>query len=157
LPEAGVKVTWQSVISIELSLQLFVQALVKPITLIISIIQGNENGLGSWGWSNGVIDSKLDANIGAFCTTLGKDGFPVKGIVVAQTPIDDAVSTAIMWFTILFNGWSKDTPPKATLDHTLGSFGGFVTNTTIANLKTFCSHPTSLNSIAAKQGQYVLN
>lgn len=156
LPDAGVKVTWQSTISIELSLQLFVQALMKPITLIITSIQDIKNGPGSWGWQNGLTDSKLGAEVGALCTTSGKDGFPEKGLVIAQTPIDNTITTAVTWFTILFNGWSKDTPPKATLDRTPGSFGGFVTNATVTNLKTFCSHPGSLNRIATKQGQYVL-
>ncbi|KAG0605813.1 hypothetical protein M758_9G089500 [Ceratodon purpureus] len=155
LPEAGVKVTWESIITIELSLQLLVEALFKPITLIIQ--QFDSTGPGSWGWKNGLTESKLSADVGATCTTLGKNGFPEKGLIIVQTPIDNTVDTAVTWFTVLFNGWSKDTPFNATLDHTPGTFGGFVTNATSPNLKSFCSHPGALNRVAAKQGQYVLN
>lgn len=128
----------------------------KPITLILTAIQDSKTSPASWGWRSGLADSKLGADVGALCTTSGKDGFPTKGIVVAQTPIDTTLSTAVTWFTILFDGWSQDTPPKATLDRTPGTFGGFVTNTTLPNLKSFCSHPGSLSRIAAKQGLYVL-
>jgi hypothetical protein len=125
--------------------------------IIQQFSDSDTTGPGSWGWKNGLTESKFSADVGATCTTLGKNGFPEKGLIVVQTPIDNTINTAITWFTVLFNGWSKDTPFNATLDHTPGTFGGFVTNVTAPNLKTFCSHPGSLNRVAANQGQYVLN
>nr|PNR62008.1 hypothetical protein PHYPA_000432 [Physcomitrium patens] len=158
LPQAGVKVTWQSLITMELSLQLLVEAVVKPIMVLIQQFDPPPGkGLGKWGWRNVLEDSKLAAKVGATCTTSNESGYPERGMVIVQTPINNTTSNAVAWFTVLFNGWSQTTPFHATLDSTPGTFGGFVTDSTLPDLNTFCLHPSSLARRANRQGlHYVM-
>jgi len=137
-PEDGLKATWESINSIQFSLQLFIEALFNPISKIIS--QSHNFSHESWGSRSTVFDNKLDIDIGATCTNFDKNGFLGKGIFVVQIPIDNTTKKAITWFTILFDGSNKETSFNPILDYTPRSFGGIVTNAPLSNLKTLCSH-----------------
>ena len=154
-PNAGVKVTWGTKITVEISIKLLVDALTKPINMIISQLKG---GSSDWSMSNDATanNNQQGFNIGATCMTPGQNGFPIKGLVIAQCPID-AINTVVTWFTMLFDGWTLEKPFIASIDVTPNSYGAFLTNTsTMPNLNTFCTHPTGLTSIAKKQGQFIL-
>lgn len=154
-PDAGVKVTWGTKITVEISIKLLVDALTKPINMIISQFKGGSN---DWSMSNNAIadNNQQGFNVSATCMTLGQNGFPIKGLIIAQSPID-TLNTVVTWFTMFFDGWTLEKPFIASIDVTPNSYGAFLTNTsTMPNLNKFCTHPTGLTSIAKKQGQFIL-
>lgn len=113
-------------------------------------------GFQSWGWKNKLEDNELNTHISATWTSSNNNRYPIKGLIIIQTPIDNTKDIALTWFIILFNGWNLKEPFSTSHDSTLGSFGGFTINSILPNLNVFCSNLSILNKIASKQGQYLI-